>query len=815
MSHLDDCLAALPDKKGTKKFATDQLEQLRIKFGGEASDDLLKEELARIVAEEKAARARIRKFTEARAIALDKRLEASPNPGQGLVGIREPLRSGAGQKHVSVRQAIDRWQTTFSRMLGDKLDAITPKISQLYQRQPLSREIVRELYGENTGNALAKEIAEVLREAFESGRKAFNDLGGAIADLEIWRLPQRHDRQRIVGDGSVTARDKWIDHIQSKLDWRAMREQNPNMPLDNERAVLADVWESIRTGGLAFQDITLNTTGVGSGPLGLSRSDHRILYFKDATSWLEYQEAFGVEIHDAILGHFRNLSRDLGRMEILGPDPSKTANYIENRARQRAAELGGKAAAQFDGYAAEARRMDLTQAGTLDIPESELLANSIQTMRNSLVASQLGSAVLTAISDYGFMTATNAWNGLPATRWGIMPILENIARTPAGKARMREARELGAYMQHMSAASIQEARFWTGSHGLGAKWSRLAADAIMTLSGLNADTRAKQAVWQLSLLQDLGKDIGTDFGDLKPARQRILEGYGISAEDWAQLEPTHLRTSEVDGLKRLDVFSVMQDNIDLGQRLHGMMTQEVRSAIPVISDRSRGFITQGHASGTFMGEFMRSATFFRGFAAESFAIQVGRMMSPVHPGKFRARYLANVMIATTMFGAVAYQMRQVSQGRDPAPMNTGKFWASAILMGGGLGLFSDLLFTDVNRYGGGLTETAAGPMGQMIDDLFRLTLGNTRQLIEGNETKFVTEAARFLRRNTPGQNLWYTRLAMDRLVFDALVRATDPEAATTFKQQRRYWERQHDQESFWRPGETTPRRAPDIGAVVQ
>ena len=51
------------------------------------------------------------------------------------------------------------------------------------------RNIVRELHGEATGDASARELAEAIRSALEDMRVMFNEAGGLAGKMEDWGLP--------------------------------------------------------------------------------------------------------------------------------------------------------------------------------------------------------------------------------------------------------------------------------------------------------------------------------------------------------------------------------------------------------------------------------------------------------------------------------------------------------------------------------------------------------------------------------------------------------------------------------------------------
>lgn len=66
----------------------------------------------------------------------------------------------------------------------------------------------------------------------------------------------------------------------------------------------------------------------------------------------------------------------------------------------------------------------------------------------------------------------------------------------------------------------------------------------------------------------------------------------------------------------------------------------------------------------------------------------------------------------------------------------------------------------------------------------------------------------------PGSNLWFSRLATDRLIFDQIHRAVDPTYSQSFARREQAAQKQYGQGYWWHQGETTPERAPNLGAAV-
>ena len=134
-----------------------------------------------------------------------------------------------------------------------------------------------------------------------------------------------------------------------------------------------------------------------------------------------------------------------------------------------------------------------------------------------------------------------------------------------------------------------------------------------------------------------------------------------------------------------------------------------------------------------------------------------------------------------------------------------------MLKGGGLGLYGDFLFSDVNRFGGGLARSAVGPVWDRADTLRKLTVGNALEVAEGKQkTNAGREMVAFLKQNTPGASLWYARAAAERILFDQLQYLADPEAHAAFRHRVRNREREFGNQYFWKPGDLQPQRGPDL-----
>lgn len=63
---------------------------------------------------------------------------------------------------------------------------------------------------------------------------------------------------------------------------------------------------------------------------------------------------------------------------------------------------------------------------------------------------------------------------------------------------------------------------------------------------------------------------------------------------------------------------------------------------------------------------------------------------------------------------------------------------------------------------------------------------------------------KFAASNTPGGNIWYLRLAAERLLIDNAMRLADPDAEKAFRRQLRKRARDYGQGYWWAPGQSAP-----------
>ena len=650
------------------------------------------------------------------------------------------------------------------------------------------REIVRELFGEDTGIAAAKELAQAWERTAEMLRTRFNAAGGHVGKMERWGLPQSHDSRAVRKAGF----EAWRDEIAPRLDRERMIDEATGQPFTPQRfqVALRQVWETIRSEGW-------NTREAGTfagGKLANRHADSRFLIFKSADDWMDYQERFGAgSAFDSMMGHIDYMARDTAMMEILGPNPKASVQWLKDNLTKSAALIEAPDSKATDRAYKAGRQIDRLYAeitGAANRPENRTLALAFSALRSMQTAAKLGGATLSALTDVGFQSSTRYYNGLKQAT--IIRDYLKLMR-PFSKSDQRLAVRQGLIAEEWSRQASAQNRYL--NEELTGEVSRRLAEGVLRVSGLSRWTQAGRWAFGMEFLGMITAQSVKTFDKLEPGFARALQRYGIGPGEWEVVRRTPL---EKDGgthwLKPANV-----EDAELGDRLMEMIATETDYAVPTADLRTRALMHSVAPSGTLIGETIKSGFLFKSFGI-SMIIMQGRRMMQQSAGD-AARYAAGMVISTTLMAALVIQLKALFAGQDVKPMDDADFWAAAAFQGGGFGIFGDFVKASESRVGGGLAQTAAGPLVGSVDNAVKAAKGSTTQKIK------------FVKAELPGQSLWYTRLAFDRLIADQIQREIDPDHADAWRRMARYAKEQRTK-YWWKPGDTEPRRAPSFDAYA-
>jgi hypothetical protein len=735
------------------------------------------------------------------------------DPGAGakaLIAKNDPF---ATYTNVEARQATIFSQ--FQSQITDILVTFRARGLGWHSNVNTLHDVVRELWGTNTGNSAAKEMAESWSKVGEMARQLYNEAGGAIPKLDTWRLPQSHNMVAVMKAGQ----EAWVKFVTPLLDHSKMINERTGKSFTPQELDLAlnEVFKTIGEDGYNKMKPT-GALYTGHRSLAKRYMDHRFLLFKNADDWMKYQESFGNPDTFASMNQYlHRMSHDIAMMQVLGPNPHATMNFIRQSVMKDAQELKLKLQDQSIVTRAENNLNEMDQLfelynGSSYASADNIVPRTLQGTRNIVNSAFLGSTAITSIVDLGTQKAT-------ATQLGIAfgPLFKRVFKNlnPLNvEERGRIALRSGLIAESWIGLAQTQARF--AGEMTGPQITQRFSDVVMRASGLTAWTQAGRHAFGMELMGNLGDLVSKSFDTLDPRMQKALTRYGFDNTSWDLIRQselynykgaTFLRPEEI----RLASHMPKDQAQELAFKYLDMINTEMNYAVVTVGLRSKASLTGGTKAGTIPGEIVRSFSMFKNFSVEMVYTHLWKAMSEATLAK-KAGSLADLAIATTAMAALSMQLKEIANGRDPRAMDTPEFWGSAFLLGGGMGIWGDFLFSNVNRYGGGLEDTIAGPVINMANSIKNLTYGNVQQLIQGKDTNFAGETLRMLETYMPGKTLWYMKLLWQRQMFERLHLYIDPKYQQRLNSMQTKYLKETGQHYWWRPGQESPDRAPEISS---
>ena len=675
----------------------------------------------------------------------------------------------------------------------------------------LQSDVVKELHGEAAGDATAKYLARSISAVFEDLRQRFNAAGGAIGKLDNFGLPHTHDRLKVKAAG----RDAWKAEIRELLDPSRMKNPLTGQPLSAASLdqSLDHVWESIVSNGRAHLQPSMVRRGQGA--IATQRQDERFLVFRDAASWMDYNQKYGKgDVVQTIFNHVNGMARDIAAMEVLGPNPAAMVEYMKQAVAHEIGKLEtgkptlAKGATLFkNSQAAVAEhRLDALWQALRGRPEvASGAARATSNIKNVMTSAQLGSTVILAAATDPFVArAARKLAGLPLTS-SIMDMVKLLA-----KGKREDIISSGVMWEEYLHVMNDELRF--AGPAVGSEWSRWLADRTVTLTGLSPLTTGRKLLearaWQKTVADNAEKT----FDKLDPRFRVALEGFGVTPAHWdiwrQAKDPDGYvtpRQIELNGgaVQYLDMRTAAPHEIaaegralahrDAGEKLAEVINSWSERSVPAGTPNSRSLVTGLAERGTVGGELLDFFLQYKSFGLSFTAMQLEATfeMAAARGGgtgrRSGAAYFAPMAVMLTLGGAAYLQIKALLDFKQPEDMNPATnpgFWLKSGLQGGGFGLFGDFVKSTENRFGQSLIESLAGPGVAFTGDMLGMTLGNVQSAISGEKINPGRQLRKNLQRYTPIiSSNWLTRGVYNRLVLDNLQWLTDPNADKSFKAQ--------------------------------
>lgn len=724
------------------------------------------------------------------------------DPYKGATGLFDRLLPG--RNGFAVEQQRYYWRNAAWSMMDEAFKQFRPDWLLRRRGAPLMETVVRELFGETTGDPLAKTLAKSWTDAAEFLRSNFNRFGGHIGLLENWGLPQAHDRKAIRAAGL----EEWRNFVTPLLDTNKMVDRDtgeafgatiPSLRDSSLKIALDGVYDNIITEGWSNRE----ASAAGGRARANTRADSRFLVFKDADSWLAYQKRFGEpDPFNGMMRHIDGLARDISLMQVLGPNPASTMRWLGQELERRRAIAGERPDRVTGAMHLIGTMYDMT-TGSAFAPVNSTVATIGSDVGNMLTAAQLGGAVLTAVpSDIAFQVLTRKLNGMPT-----MQVFKTLIRQLFDSGDKQAAIRIEAGASHFARALFDQQRYIGEMQGHAT--TKFIADRVLAMSGLSAWTEAGRASFFADALGTIADRAGLEWGKLPEDFRGALGRYRIDEAEWNAIRSTaayadngvnYIRPQDIANNKALDPSIAF----DLAQRVADYAGSETEFAVPshslAGSAHARGRTPPGSVHSIATDSALKYKTF--GF---TLLMTHGRRLLAQGTLQKRGAYFGALVMTSMFAGAIALQTKEMIAGRNPRDMEDWRFWPAALIQGGGLGIIGDFIYSGVQgaaRTGASLPETVAGPIAALLGDSVRALIGAPMSPQQKDvAAKEGSNLIEWTKRYIPGGSIWYARLVLERYLWDAAQEDIDPKWKTRVRAIEQWYRRNYHNSFWWRRGD--------------
>lgn len=624
----------------------------------------------------------------------------------------------------------------------------------------------------------SKRIAQIIKDNFDKINADINRSGGFVGELDKFAGNVTHNAKRILKVGF----EKWYTDTVPLVD-RAALFRNLSAQIDS-------------IGGLAHTDIKIgdfrnNTDGnlrnvfqfmydrfsagdhyydVSSTDLGNKISASRLIPFKDAESYINYNRAYGEgDWASSVTRSVEIKARQLSLLESLGTNPRKEFN----------------------------RLLADTKTGEISRDEARKLNNIYGNIDGSI-----NNPMNPSIAEIS--TAIRVWNGPAGLGKALFahlatdPLSRFIEQKRIGvstsKALGNQVREVfnfvtGGKFESDAERDLIQTAYGIGNEGLVGRLLNQSADGVpgfgtkmmrleMKLNGeqywIDRGRRTSAAV----MSGMLGSLRETAFEKLPSTMKTMMQRYNIDSGKWDILRS--LAEKQEDG--RYHIMPDIVEGIDdvTFQAMHpDLSDRQMRQSRKELADTLRGFVIdrashfanmspdavdrsialQGTNPGTYLGLAMRLVAQFKQFPIAATRKIWGESLYGQEKKDWNQ--VASIIAGSFITGYGAYASRQFLEGKTPEI--DGKAAMEAFVKASG-GIYGDMLINSITHVGDGegWIKGILGPTVGHAIDIYKI-IGKAYKTgnIDNHEFKQLMGM-------TPYNNIFWLRPMLDYAVINDL-----------------------------------------------
>lgn len=745
--------------------------------------------------------------------------------------LRAEMHFEAGAK--SAESAEGLWHALGRRWIGAAINKINlAGAFKAAKSGLLDNEIAEALWRMSGGTANEKvriskagqAVADAIKAPMDEAVERLNTIGAHIEKAEGYALPTVWDARQLrkaAGPGASAddAFGAWWARERPRMADRTFRDVMPKegqSQADAER----EFGKSVFFGRVTGIDLSGGFPSVGMAEgtgdyvpyafegtrnIGRKLSQHRVVFWKDAQSWLEHSQEFGGGA--SLLQHavqvMDSSARRYALMQKFGTNPAANLNQVIEDVKGQYRNTEPDAVNAFGKQEQQLKDTMGRLDGLLNAPmnaDRQRLAETILTLEAEM---HLGGVSLTHLTAAPFTLSAqlthhgiNHWNA-------IGEIMRTIFSSASDADKRAVLAEAGGYV-HGIHASLAAAMRRTDAGIPG--WVSYLGAKFMQMTGLPYFIDKLQADGVKGMLMaNLGHQVGRAFADLEPHVRAMLGRYGLTEGEWDLLRNVENPTT-VDGVRYVtpaDIKNVSDDALlehldatnypedqqarvlrdarwNIGDKLLMYFNDaaEHSTVTPGVRERGNPWVLGSARPGSwdylarrFLLQFkMWPLAAYHQIWLQNLSQSMGRLEA--------AQNIGWILALATAGGALRMSVNDAVNGRPQRNYLNPVTALAAFAQGGGLGIYGDFLFGEVNRMGAGLVGTIGGPVASDLDRLLQI-YGRFKTDVEtGKGSKALDhmwpDLVKFGIGHVPFGNLIYLKSALDYLLWYHIYEAMSP-----------------------------------------
>lgn len=667
-------------------------------------------------------------------------------------------------------------------------------------------------------------IAKSIQKAYDGITNDMRKNGLPVNKVKRYFANQQysHNEMKIKAAGY----DHWRAVIDRNLDYQATADAAEISISDINDEFFQNVYNTLSGGLQNGSSASLSSeAGIGNSLRRITQKP-RILQFKSADAAIDYKNNFGFkDFQAAVIGTIKSNGRKLGLLKTLGVNYERNLKQIAAYARDNA--MTPESQKYLSAWISTKMLNQLESIdGRADRPVSEAWARFNNNVRAIKSMSSLGFAPISAISD-----VVNAASYINRMGAGTNTLVDSIGQLGKIFTKFSPERKQMLAANGVFAESVLNNAYRDSAAG--SNWLSKSQGEFFKIIGMDAWQNSIRYNALDSLMNYMARFTDRTHEQLNPTLQRTLGLFNIDADDWNLMRQAntkqvdgnnYLVTQEFDALRPKIMESLKSKGIsddvlelatdkkldNLKRNMYNFYMDGMSHMVLEPDAATKYYQTGGGLRpGTIQGELARYIMQFKSFSVgfmrkvlldqiyerhDNFAIgnrlENGKwyqrewgnsyLTDMSSQGLMQKAHLAQYIAGLTIAGYASGVIKDLFKGKEPRPLYDRKgnlniaTLEAAFLQGGSLGIYGDFAFGNFNRFGGGLLDTAAGPVIGTLGSLAGIAASARGGLIGDPVPDVKSKLARLALQNTPFVNTFYASAAFNYLIANSIQEHLNP-----------------------------------------